>query len=73
VSPNPAQNEIFVQNESFEGGYNIAIYDLSGKQVHSSSASQALASINISDLPNGLYIMHISGNNTQSTVKFIKN
>lgn len=73
VSPNPAQNEIFVQNESFEGSYSIAIYDLSGKQVHSSSASQAAASVNISDLPNGLYIMHINSNNTQSTVKFIKN
>lgn len=73
VSPNPAQTEIRIQNETFTGSYSITIFDVNGKQVYSNISSQEVNTVDINNLQNGLYILKITENNKQSTLKFIKN
>ena len=56
VFPNPSSNVLFVQNSSNEKPHKIEIFDLTGrlvKQTHNEN------SIEVSDIPNGLYLVHI--------------
>ncbi|MBD3638731.1 MAG: T9SS type A sorting domain-containing protein [Crocinitomicaceae bacterium] len=72
VYPNPAQNEIaIVADQSLENA-NIAIYDLSGKRVLSVVNNTATALVNVSDLQQGNYIIHITQSDQVFTSKFVK-
>ncbi len=63
VYPNPAGDEVFVQNPS-EFPASIAVYDVIGREVASASAAGAsTSSIAIESLPRGAYVLicHIAG------------
>ncbi|MFZ5941911.1 MAG: T9SS type A sorting domain-containing protein [Bacteroidota bacterium] len=57
VYPNPAQDLIRLDLESFPGNLKIIITDLSGRQVYSGNHSAPIAEIDISDLQPGLYLI----------------
>jgi hypothetical protein len=69
VYPNPSSSEITISSPNFDGSEKIAVLDLAGKTVLSSSE----ATINISDLKSGVYFVEVEKEGVKSQVKFIKN
>jgi subtilisin family serine protease len=59
VYPNPATTALTVSLVGYPGEQHILIYDTFGKQVISSVVWENQQQINISDLPQGMYIINI--------------
>ncbi len=72
IYPNPASEQINIQNNIELTNSVITIYDLSGKQVKSSTGSTIPpnSSMNISDLNSGIYIIEISTADKKQTKVF---
>ncbi|MEI7803126.1 MAG: T9SS type A sorting domain-containing protein [Bacteroidota bacterium] len=72
IYPNPATNEIKISNLSSEENQ-IKIFNLLGQQVKNIRGSHEQSiSINISDLPSGIYMLTVSNNKKISCKKFVK-
>jgi lysyl endopeptidase len=59
--PNPATDWIYIRNKSEEPIKGIEIYDAAGRMVHS-YASLLVSTLDISDLPVGIYTIRFVGN-----------
>ena len=63
VYPNPTSNLLFIENQYFDGQSpsKINLFDATGKLLISTqpSLNNGLISIDISDLPKGLYLLHV--------------
>ena len=70
IYPNPVQNQLFFELEN-EAITAITILDFSGKVVQS-IANTTAKSINVANLPQGIYVLSISTKNGMSTNRFIK-
>ena len=70
IYPNPVQDQLFfeLENEVIKA---ITIVDFSGKVVQSIS-NPTTKSINVSNLPKGIYVLNISTKNGMSTNRFVK-
>lgn len=66
VYPNPACNEIHVDNVA---GAQISIYNIAGQEVMSIENADANATINVSNLTEGLYIVRMVNGNEVATSK----
>ncbi len=77
IYPNPAQNELNITLRNFESNLTVTIIDNLGKQIQTQSYESSSAvfngKMNISDLPNGMYIVSLTDGNKTSHVKVIKN
>lgn len=72
VYPNPVTETLSVQNSTSR--YTKAtLSDLSGKIVGSYNLTSDVTSINVSKLANGIYMLNLTGNNTNTVKKIIKN
>ena len=72
ISPNPAKNEVFINSKSLNGNYNIKIYSMTGSVVKEDNYSALnQISINVSNLPNGVYIMKVEGDKINHSQKLI--
>ena len=77
LAPNPAGNYVHLQFESSGGWTDIDVYDVRGYTVKSIS-SQKLAkgaikmSVDLDNLPQGMYFMRVAQGATIATAKFIK-
>ncbi len=70
--PNPASDWIYIRNKSEEPINRIEIYDSAGRIVHSYS-SLLVATLDISDLPVGIYVINFMGKNfNKSTSLFVR-
>ena len=65
--PNPAQDVVTIQNNI--GSVNIEVYDVIGNFILQSRNK----TIDISNLPNGIYIFHVTSDSSDEILKFIKN
>lgn len=59
VYPNPTQGQLHLEFET-EGSVDVEIFDLLGKKMRSFSHEGNHSSMDLSDLPNGLYIIRIN-------------
>jgi len=78
VYPNPASEYIIMEHAQFRVyPYQIEIFNLSGKKLYHKKteiiSGKNTHSINISALPEGIYIYQIKNNNEIIGGKFIKN
>jgi len=78
IYPNPAKDELFIDIPSFENlEYlkNVEICDLAGRTVGALRATplQGNATINVSALPQGIYLVKIYTDKGVVTKKFVKN
>ncbi len=73
VFPNPATNELNIQNDTEDTAAIIEIYAISGAKVKSLKTNQALTSIAVGDLQSGIYFVKVTRNNQVGNYKFIKN
>lgn len=71
VYPNPAANVLYVETNS-STTKNITITDLSGKVVSQTVADGSKVQISTSQLPAGVYLLHLNDELGTATTKFIK-
>lgn len=72
ISPNPANNQIRIDLEKNSlNPAEMTIMDLTGKIVRKETLKTQQSRIDLSNLENGLYFLHIMGNNRFDTEKLI--
>ena len=71
VYPNPTNGQIFIQSYS-EETLQVAVYSVSGKIVHQQSEYSSEESIDISNYPDGVYIIRVHNNEEVVTRKILK-
>lgn len=73
VYPNPTSEHLFVEAGDLEGPVRVSISDLKGQCVHRSAgnAGHGLHTIEVAEFPSGIYLVTVSGGNTQFTEKII--
>ena len=69
VYPNPAQDAIFVNTLD---NFNIEIFDITGKLVHSAKEVTKEQAIGIGHLENGVYFVNLASKTVTYTTKLIK-
>ena len=65
IYPNPVSDVIYIEGDT-DNGSQVFIYDLAGKMVAITELSPNFTAINISHLPQGLYILKIKGKEDSS-------
>tara|TARA_B100000767_G_C19766935_1_gene538020 strand:- start:1449 stop:2600 length:1152 start_codon:yes stop_codon:yes gene_type:complete len=58
VFPNPFEDQLIIQS-SFQGTQNYALYSILGEHVMSGSIQSGSTNINLSSIPDGLYILSV--------------
>ena len=72
VYPNPANDAVHI--EGIAAGTGIQIFDVTGRQVYQSASTSTNASINISSLSTGSYVLVLTATDgTRTTRKLMKN
>ncbi|MCB9047221.1 MAG: T9SS type A sorting domain-containing protein [Chitinophagales bacterium] len=67
--PNPAKNSLRLDLQTET---TATIYNLSGQAVNTSLLNNASNIIDITDLPSGMYIIHLASENVNGTGRFVK-
>lgn len=70
VFPNPTQDQLNFQSP--EQG-TLSVLDLSGRTVLTSAASKGQNTIDVSSLPDGIYLLQLQTENSISSARFVKN
>ena len=68
IYPNPALEFIYI---AMAGQNDYKIFAVSGKLVKAGAINGHIGKLNVGDLPNGLYYLHLHGGRTPSNHKFI--
>lgn len=71
VYPNPAQNEIFIRNENNVEIEEIAIFDVSGKEVVKQKDKYLNNSIDVQHLESGIYFLKIKSQTATVRIKIM--
>ena len=71
VFPNPTQSDVFLDLGNVNTNANLNLIDITGKSIL--SMQSVPNKLELSDLPNGIYYLHISNNELQIVEKIIKN
>lgn len=69
--PNPANNQITIELSDASSNYQVAIYDVLGKQVYTSEI-QKVGNIDVSALASGTYLVKLNSENKTNVVRFVK-
>ena len=70
IFPNPAKNNITIENPNFEIN-TVEMYNIAGQLVKSENVNSINTKLNISDLNKGIYILEIKSNETSIRRKLI--
>jgi hypothetical protein len=70
--PNPAKNELFVEDNRPDSDGMISVFNLEGQLIVSEKLINSGIKIEISDLSSGIYLLKISNRNKTEVIKFIK-
>ena len=76
IYPNPTSGNVNISfNDNARGKYNINVFNAIGSLVYSENIdvnSSVIRTINLENMPNGIYMVQISNNNSTNTKKVIK-
>ena len=76
IYPNPTSGNVNISfNDNARGKYNINVFNAIGSLVYSENIdvnSSVIRTINLENMPNGIYMVQISNNNNTNTQKVIK-
>lgn len=72
IYPNPTSHQLTIETDN-QAEYQAQIIDLQGKMILKSTIAAAQKEIDVSDLPNGIYILRLSSEKGQINQKFVKN
>ncbi len=70
--PNPANDRLNVFIDGLQGRADIRMYDAAGKEVMLKITSTANTGLDISKIPNGIYMIQVNYDNRVSSIKFVK-
>ncbi|HRH12264.1 MAG TPA: T9SS type A sorting domain-containing protein, partial [Bacteroidia bacterium] len=71
VYPNPFNTDLNIKN-SWNSAIEITISDINGKLVYRQKSNLELIQVNTSELSNGLYILNVKNNESESNYKLVK-
>jgi hypothetical protein len=69
---NRESNVLHIEILGMQGTANVSVFDSSGKQYVSVDLNTSPSDIDISMVPNGVYVLRIDSNNEVNTWKLIK-
>ena len=72
IFPNPATDELFISTPNSTGKAEATLYDLSGRLLQRTALQQGVSVLNVTDYPNGCYILRITNGDFVQTEKIIK-
>ena len=72
IWPNPAQTELHIENISGAPIGEIRLTDLTGRLLQRRTAENGQLTLHVSELPKGLYLLHLHGNHGTQVYKFVK-
>ncbi len=73
VAPNPVVGELWIQTKSSGTGFaNLRLYQIDGSMLNQWPRHNLSESINLTDLPKGLYLLQIESDQGWTTQKLIK-
>ncbi|MBC8172401.1 MAG: T9SS type A sorting domain-containing protein [Chitinophagales bacterium] len=74
VYPNPASDILFVELENFDEDISMEIFDIVGNKIENfnSGIEDEMISIDISQLPAGVYVLNISATQSNTSIQFIR-
>jgi hypothetical protein len=71
--PNPAQNQLNLKLNGFEGTADIAVYSPNGTRMLTRKSTAGITTLDVSSLPSGVYMIAVkSGKATLARTKFVK-
>jgi hypothetical protein len=72
--PNPTRNELSVSIPKGTGNFSIEILNQLGQTMYSKnySSTDETISLNVTDLPSGVYSLHFKGEENTVSKKFVK-
>lgn len=70
--PNPANDVLNISVADNNKNLQAEIYNVSGQKVHTSAMTSATKSIDVANLPSGMYYIRLNGDDVNATQKFIK-
>lgn len=72
--PNPVQDEVQIRwNEDVAGSTAVSVYALGGEQVAGYKVEGSVFSLNLSELPAGLYVVQLTNNGVTAYQRLVKN
>jgi hypothetical protein len=72
IWPNPAQTELHIESISGAPIGEIRLTDLTGRLLQRRAAESGQCTINVSELPKGLYLLHIRNEQGSQVHKFVR-
>ena len=72
IGPNPARNYLNIALPSAHTQADVTITNIQGQVLQSMHVNTRYTSIDISELPSGMYLLNVSGERLRQTVKFVK-
>ncbi|WP_224488683.1 reprolysin-like metallopeptidase [Robertkochia flava] len=75
VYPNPVNTNLFIHTMEQNTTLELNIYSVTGQRIWNQSAvtnATGKAEVNVSELPNGVYLLEIDGTSTNKTIKLVK-
>lgn len=72
ISPNPSSDQILIHCGEFNNGFNLDLYDISGRKIRSERTMDSNLTLNISSLESGIYIAEIQSGERKIIKKIIK-
>jgi trimeric autotransporter adhesin len=72
LTPNPAKDVLNINIQNEVKNVAVAVYDMVGRSVLTSTFNGGQSALNVSNLTNGMYMIHIQSEGKTTTQKFIK-
>ncbi len=72
LKPNPASNQLFVQQPFGNETVLVEIVDFTGRTVMKSTHNSAFFELNVMHLPPGVYILRVSGQDAAAATRFVR-
>jgi len=69
VAPNPASDEVYIQAEQQLD--EVTLFDLQGKEIIRLQPNAIFYNLNVSEIPSGIYILHVSGADGKGVKKLV--
>lgn len=72
IYPNPVNDQLFIEVSPTITGGKLQLFTLTGKKAYESAINNKKTSLDLSNLPAGLYLVKIPSNETSSVFKIVK-
>lgn len=70
--PNPVSDQLWIHNQNEQLNGDLQIFDLNGRLVQSARAHSDIYAINVSNLSDGVYVVHMNTDGHRYTGRFVK-